>query len=192
MIVVVDAYNLLKRGSRTIEISYQDRVRFIAWLTAYQKQKGHSIVVVFDGGDALWPTVHQQRHVSVVYSGVNRSADDYIKQYIAQHAHQELLLVSSDGELVNWADRYDVVSIAPEDFIAVVGSLDQGVRRQRSAQSVAIKIHKEGDADFDAYMQEAAQNVLQKAEDNAVKSRIKVEGAVSGKEKKMLRLLKKL
>ena len=51
MIIVVDAYNLLRSvPPYKKNISDKERAYFIAQLSAYGKRKGHKMVIVFDGG----------------------------------------------------------------------------------------------------------------------------------------------
>src|SRR5260221_7699482 len=112
MIIVVDAYNLLRSVPPYKKtITDKERVQFIAHLSAYGRRKGHKVVIVFDGGPHEWPFKEQMKRVTVVYSGIHESADDYIKEYIEAHHMKDLLLVSSDAELNRWADRLNIPSI---------------------------------------------------------------------------------
>src|SRR5579863_9041291 len=100
MIIVVDAYNLLRSVPPYKKtITDRERVAFIAQLSAYGRRKGHKIVIVFDGGPYEWPHKENGKTVQIVYSGIHESADDYIKEYVDAHKAKDLLLVSSDSEL---------------------------------------------------------------------------------------------
>ena len=89
MIIVVDAYNLLRSVPPYKKtITDKERMQFIAQLSAYGRRKGHKIVIVFDGGPHEWPFKENMKVVTVVYSGIHESADDYIKEYIEAHRTQ--------------------------------------------------------------------------------------------------------
>ena len=117
MIIVVDAYNLLRSiPPYKKNISDKERAHFIAQLSAYGRRKGHKIVIVFDGGSHEWPFKEHLKVATVVYSGIHESADDYIKVYIESHHTKDLLLVSSDAELNQWAERLNIPSIDSPAF----------------------------------------------------------------------------
>src|SRR5579871_5765303 len=111
MILVVDAYNVLKQVSSTTNITQKIRSRFIQDNAHYGKARNHSMVLVFDAGPTQWPHKESVHGVQVVYSGATMSADDYIKEYIQSHKGHELLLVSSDRALCLWALKYRVESL---------------------------------------------------------------------------------
>src|SRR6266404_6481136 len=117
MIIVVDAYNLLRSVPPYKKtVTDKERAQFIAKLSLYGRRKGHKIVIVFDGGPHEWPFKENMKTVVVVYSGIHESADDYIKEYIDAHHTKDLLLVSSDAELNRWAERLNIPSIDSATF----------------------------------------------------------------------------
>jgi len=192
MIIVVDAYNVLKRETHSLDISYQQRITFLSDIAHYNKQKGHEMVIVFDGGESSWPSVTEQRHLTVVYSGTQRTADDYIRSYLALNAHKDIALVSSDNELNLWAERHNIPSVASDVFYA---KLRQTVHVsglvQKERHNAAVKTSASTDAFLDEIMREAAAHIQRKREDfDEEKEFEKLEG--SKKEKKLLRIMKKL
>ena len=104
--------------------------------------------------------------VTVVYSGIHESADDYIKEYIESHRTQDLLLVSSDAELNRWAERLNIPSIDSPAFYNLLNqelSVKQSVPEKKSE---VTKLHHDNDAiDIDALMLQASKIVPQKSED---------------------------
>ncbi|HLJ31480.1 MAG TPA: NYN domain-containing protein [Candidatus Babeliales bacterium] len=197
MIIVVDAYNLLRSiPPYKKTITDKERVYFIAQLSAYGKRKGHKIVIVFDGGSHEWPFKEHMKTVTVVYSGIHESADDYIKEYMQIHHTQDLLLVSSDTELNRWAERLNIPSI---DSPAFYDLLYQELSTKKSIphkNSEATKLHHDNDTiDIDALMMQASKIVPQKSEDVAAEKLQRHHAKkheVSKKERALLKKLNKL
>src|SRR5688572_27799357 len=112
MIIIIDAYNLLHAMPLYKKtLTDQERAQFIKQLGVYGQRKGHKIVLVFDGGPFEWPYKEKVCSVQVVYSGINESADDYIKEYLEKNRSKDLLVVSSDTEINNCAQRFSIASI---------------------------------------------------------------------------------
>ena len=196
MIIVVDAYNLLRSVPPYKKtITDRERTQFIAQLSAYGRCKGHKIVIVFDGGPHEWPFKENMKIVTVVYSGIHESADDYIKEYIDAHRTQDLLLVSSDAELNRWADRLNIPSIDSSTFSRL---MHQELSTKQSAiekESAVIKLHHDSDAlDIDALMMEASKMISQKSEDVArgPKRHHVKKNEINKRERELLKKLKKL
>lgn len=166
MIIVVDAYNLLHAmPSYKKTLTDQERNRFIKHLGLYGRRKGHKVVVVFDGGRFEWPNKEKLHSVSVVYSGIHESADDYIKEYLHLHRAQELLLVSSDREINRVADHLSIASINSFDFYQL---LKEALREKGSiggSTEDIVKITRETNAVIDELMMNAAKNMPTKADD---------------------------
>jgi predicted RNA-binding protein with PIN domain len=196
MIIVVDAYNLLRSVPPYKKtITDKERARFIARLSSYGRRKGHKIVIVFDGGPHEWPFKEHMKRVTVVYSGIHETADDYIKEYIEAHHAKDLLLVSSDSELNRWADHLHIPSIDSSAFSQLMHqelSTNQEVAEKNSA---VTKLHHDNDAfDIDELMMQASKMVPQKSEDivaGAKRHHVKKE-QFNKSEKALLKKLKKL
>ncbi len=192
MIIVVDAYNVLKRETGTPDISHQQRIAFLSQIAHYNKQKGHEMIIVFDGGESSWPSVTKQRHLTVVYSGNQRTADDYIRSYLTHHAHKDIILVSSDNELNFWADRHDIPSIDSDVFYT---KLRQTVQvngpSKKENRGALIKTSSSADAFLDEVMRESAVQIQHKVEDFGGEKELE-KSAGSKKDKKLLRIMNKL
>jgi hypothetical protein len=111
MVLVIDAYNVLKsRGD--LPGSHIQRVRwFVSIVEAYVREKKHTAVIVFDGGSASFPTRTAGKLVDIVHSGYKISADDVIKKVLLEYPPEKILLVSSDRELVDCAERLSIVTL---------------------------------------------------------------------------------
>lgn len=120
MIVIIDAYNVLKHALHPDYIDDHHRSHFIKQIALYGKRKGHKMVVVFDGGPYERPTIERINGVQVVWSGVNQCADSYIKYYVRKHKGYELLMVSTDRELGRYAAHHKISSLDSNDFYLVL------------------------------------------------------------------------
>ena len=195
MIIIVDAYNLLRSiPPYKKTVTDQERARFIAQLGAYGRRKGHKMVIVFDGGPHEWPFKENRKTMTIVYSGIHESADDYIKEYLEAHHAKDLLLVSSDSELNRWSARLNIPSI---DSIAFAQLLYQELSVKQSIvekESVVIKLHHDNDTvDIVALMMEASKSVPIKSEDFAASKKRESNKEQVGKgERALLKKLNKL
>lgn len=196
MIIVVDAYNLLRSVPPYKKtITDKERAQFITQLSAYGRRKGHKMVIVFDGGPHEWPFKEGKKTVTIVYSGIHESADDYIKEYIETYRAKDLLLVSSDSELNHWAGRLNIPSIDSSSFYQLLYqelSVKQSIIER---ESVVTKLHHDNDAfDIDALMIEASKSVAIKSEDliAAQKRRDSKRDQVGKQERALLKKLNKL
>jgi len=194
MILIIDAYNVLKQVISGRDIAEKERARFIAQLGKYAKKKGHKIILVFDGGPDEWTYKERIQGVYVVYSGIHATADDYIKQYMQDHKQYDMLLVSSDRDICYWASRVNVESL---DSTAFYGILQKDLEHDNEAEteheSAVIKTSQKDNPELDALMQEGSKRVVSKGED--LHSRVERGSPArrpSKKERKMEKKIKKL
>jgi predicted RNA-binding protein with PIN domain len=164
MTIIIDAYNLLYAVShQKKKLSDHERNRFIKELSAYARRKGHTIVLVFDGGDYDHPVKEKKGNVDVIYSGINQSADEYIKRYLTHNKSAASAVVSSDREINEFAQSLSVMSIDVRPFFALVKEALQA-SVSKSTPNSAVKTTSTDDQDVDAYMQ-SIKNIPQKKED---------------------------
>lgn len=196
MIIVVDAYNLLhSMPVYKKTLTDQERAKFINQLGTYGRRKGHKMIVVFDGGPYEWPYRENGKTVQVIYSGINESADDYIKEYIDVHKAQDLLLVSSDSELNRYAQQAHIPSIDSLTFFELLREelLEKqlGSSHQKNNQNVTI-MHDSNES-IDALMMEASKKIPVKSEDFMHdKKRTDKTARPKKHERELLKKLKKL
>lgn len=193
MIIVVDAYNVLKKGIHAQHyISHQQREQFCSDISVYAKRKKHTILVVFDGGDSQWPSVTKRDYISIVYSGQKMNADDYIKEYLDKNKDKEILLVSSDRALCYWADEREMPSLDSELFYAILKKPDAIAAQTGIKQGGLVKMSESEDALVNELMQQAAQAIEYKMEDILPEERTEQKSAVAKKERKLQQIIKKL
>ena len=195
MIIVVDAYNLLRSVPPYKKtITDKERMHFIAQLTVYGKRKGHKMVIVFDGGPHEWPFKENHKTVTIVYSGMHESADDYIKEYLDAHHAKDLLLVSSDSELNRCAARLGIPSIDSSSFYQLLHQELSLKKTVSEKQSEVIKLSHENSPDIDALMIEASKSIPIKSDDIVPisKKRDANKAQTSKQERALLKKLNKL
>lgn len=188
----MDAYNLLRSVPPYKKtITDKERAQFIVQLGVYGRRKRHKMVIVFDGGPHEWPFRENGKIVTIVYSGMHESADDYIKEYVEAHRSKDLLLVSSDAELNRWAARHNIPSIDSTGFYQLLHQELSVTEAVSGKQSEAVKLVRDDATDIDALMMEASKSVPIKSEDIApVNKGRDVKKAQVGKDERAL--LKKL
>ncbi|MCL4360753.1 NYN domain-containing protein [Candidatus Dependentiae bacterium] len=195
MIIIIDAYNFLKRNVKDKFITESQRQQFLNLLNNYAKKKiNNNVIIVFDGGSGIRPEIDTFKNVTVIYSGVNFTADDVIKEHIeklaAQNKSANSILVSSDRELKTFASSYKVEILDPEDFFKIIQlTLQEKKLVTKPNFGNIIKFEQdERNEDLDKLMQEAA-TISTFKEDFVEEDK---QEKLSKKEKKLLNLLKKL
>ena len=195
MIIIVDGYNLLRSVPPYQKtISDKERRHFIVTLNNYAKLKGNKIILVFDGDSYDRPAKEKIGVVWVVYSGYDMNADDYIKKYIQLHYIKDLLLVSSDRELNNYAATFKVPSIDSEIFYRIIKESKAHHALHAIKNQQYVKIATETSHDVDSIMKNASTIVPEKAEDNemAHKARASKKHHLDKTERSLLKKVRKL
>jgi predicted RNA-binding protein with PIN domain len=136
MIIIIDAYNVLKQALQAQHISEIDRLRFIKQVGLYGKAKGHTMLVVFDGGPHQRPNQDRIHGISVVYSGTQETADEYIQNYLQKHRALDLMVVSSDRQICLWAAARNIPSLEALDFYRLL-HMSLKSQKEASLQSMA-------------------------------------------------------
>lgn len=191
MIIVIDAYNVLKRIHGCIHISEAQRRQFVKKLNRYASLKHHDIAVIFDGGNARWPTREKVGRVTEVYVGHQRTADDYIKEYIHHEQTKEILLVSSDNELCYQADQIGIPSIDSSMFYQLVKR--EPLKQKEPPRSPVVKTSQEVNQELDSLMRQAAQGMSHAKDDDIIQLLPVLDSHTPRKsEKKLRNLLHKL
>ncbi|MEW6332930.1 MAG: NYN domain-containing protein [Thermodesulfobacteriota bacterium] len=125
MHLIVDGYNLIRqsdtlRGFERISLE-AGRQALLRSLAGYRQRRGHRITVVFDGWVGGSPREERDRAggVEVIYSRLGEKADEVIKRLL-QSGSEEILVVTSDREIVNFAARRGKASIASVVFASLL------------------------------------------------------------------------
>jgi predicted RNA-binding protein with PIN domain len=192
MIILIDAYNLIKQVIGQSFIEEDQRGRFIKEFKVYAKKKRHKLILVFDGGFQSFPVVEREDLVDIVYVGYGHSADDYIKDYLEKNNKRDMILVSSDLELKNKAKS---LSVEAFDVFEFYGRLKESFEQKllfKSTNTPFLKITEESNPELDELMMSELGDVPLKKDDfdfKIDKKKFKIE---SKKETKRDKILKKL
>ncbi len=189
MIIIIDGYNLLHAM-----YDEHSRKKLIAFLDKYAKTKTYQIKLIFDAGPDYYPTTQRGDKVSIIFSGQMQSADEYIRQYLSDYRNQDILLVTSDKEIIETARRYDISWIASRDFGDIIR--DRMKKRKSYAQVVktdVIKLRKENDSELDLLMQQASDDIPDYESDEDESESVDIlEKKRRKKDKKLWQKIKKL
>jgi len=195
--LIIDGYNLLKHIVGADHVNERERVAFIEKVARYAHIKQLPIVLVFDGGPSIYPTREKHNGVEVIYSGTKESADEYIQQYVQDVPVHNLMLISTDRQLVNFVNYYGVDAL---DSQAFYGFMQEALVEPEVPPIVcrvpgaAKKLHpEESNRELDALMQEAAEVILRKPDDIASSYQpTETKQKVAKKERLRAQKLKKL
>ncbi len=119
--IIIDGYNLIRQSAILSALDQQDimlgREALIDQLAIYRKIKSHRITVVFDARQSPLFSQQNDHHkgIAIRFSKRGESADDVIKR-MARKERQRALVVSSDREIVNYADLCGAATISAPQF----------------------------------------------------------------------------
>lgn len=117
MKIIIDGYNLL----RSPFVAKLTADKLIHFLKVYTSKKGHTVVLVFDGGNSSWPYKVYEDSIVLIYSGYKSTADAVIKGLIDEECKgKECLIVSSDREIGTYAQRNTIISIDVDMFYSIL------------------------------------------------------------------------
>lgn len=188
MIILIDAYNVLKYIYSGEFISEVTRQNFLKMLNNYARMKHHHLIAVFDGGATEYPLKEKSGLVEIIYSGNKYSADDILKKLINEFLGHEVMLVSSDRTLGVYANKYTIPALDSDEFYKLLIQKPD-MSEQKSGQIMKRKGHKSS-GEVDALMHQLAK-LIDKDEEISEK-RMPSSHTLSKKEKKLLKIVKKL
>ncbi len=194
MIIIVDGYNLLKSLGESSIVSATQRSAFINLLGKYSERRGHKIKVVFDGGqEVINPITLKQHGVTVIYSGIYKTADELIIELTFSYQARELVLVTADRGIITQIAAKNTHVIDPKTFYNKVKDLFKATYTVKD-QGLLIKLSKENNHELDELMFEAAFFKMSPKYDLEFDNSLrKTKGNVASKEERTYhRTLKKL
>ncbi len=166
----------------------------------YMFYKNNRIIVVFDAGPFFYPSCQWHGAVEVWYAGQDQTADDFLKKWLTKHQGLDVLLVSSDREVRNWAQALQLSSISSQDFYTLFSdSLKQEEKSLVLLQQTMHKTKAEEhiDAQLDLLLEQSSRNLVLEVvkneynEDNS-KVRIRNGKKTSKIDKAILRKINKI
>ena len=121
MHIVIDGYNLICCSRQFDDTCRGDlqagREALVDFLADYKRLKPYKITVVFDGGAAAvgLPRRDRLKGIDLRYSNPGELADTVIKRMAAREK-EKLLVVSSDNEIVRYAQSKGATAISSSEF----------------------------------------------------------------------------
>ena len=112
--ILIDGYNLIGIAHKSLEKARND---VIERLHLYSSAKGHDITIVFDGwkdGQRV-ETRMRAGNVNIIYSRLGEKADSVIKRILTEGV-KPWVVVSSDREISDFAEKKDFVCLAADEF----------------------------------------------------------------------------
>lgn len=118
--LIVDGYNLGRSGELPLEAdpaSAEGRGELSALISAYSREKGLRLTIVFDGSGAGNPerTRHAIKGGTVVYSSRTETADDVIRE-LTRGAPAGTIVVTSDRGLAGTLPSRNIPVISCDEF----------------------------------------------------------------------------
>ena len=128
MLILIDGYNLIRQSDTLRRYERQSleagRQALIARLIEYQKKRAHNITVVFDGWKDGSADEGRDRagKINIIYSHHGEKADDVIKR-IAAHTEEEIIVVSSDREIVSYITQCGKTALGSVEFEVIMNNV---------------------------------------------------------------------
>lgn len=121
--ILIDGYNLIGITHKDLEKTRQE---LIQKLHEYAKTKGHDITLVFDGwkNGQLKETITKLAGLTIVYSKLGEKADSVIIKLLSS-ATKQWIVVSSDREISDFAERKGFAAITSDEFEGKLYSTDK-------------------------------------------------------------------
>jgi uncharacterized protein len=112
--ILIDGYNLIGIAHKDLEKARQDLIRK---LYNYANTKGHNITLVFDGwkNGQLKETITKLGGLTIIYSKLAEKADAVIKKILSSST-KPWIVVSSDREISDFAERKDFAAVTSDEF----------------------------------------------------------------------------
>lgn len=195
MTIIIDAYNFIKHISGKTFISDKEICDWIQKFKEYVRMKNNRIVLVFDAGPDMYGSDDVFGNVTVIYSGQKKSADDVIKSWLLKWRGVEVLVVTSDREIRDFASTLDVVSVGSDDFYKIFDRVMQ--QEMRYEQKIMHTLHKVSDVqslELDELMEKSSRFLGQDfvIREDVGPIRIRNGKKVSKQDKRMLKKLEKI
>jgi predicted RNA-binding protein with PIN domain len=198
VIIIIDAYNFFKSISAHKNVGDAMIQSWISRFSEYMKIRKNKIILVFDAGPFTYQSRDVQAGVGIIYAGQGYSADDAIKNWMEQHATQDILLVTSDRQIRQHGANLGVISISSQEFFKIFNQVGQHHEHQEQVLSdsiVKIKRHERDDAELDRLMELASRDLIVSKRENEYDGRMgRLPGTakVGKQDRKILKKIEKI
>ena len=167
MLYIIDGYNLIKSIFKKERVSAKQINWFIKYLSNYANKKNYNIIIIFDGYGNFSNYSEHGNLVKIIYSEY-KSADQYIKDYILEKKIKDAVIVTSDSDIIKFANYYRIKTIDSLVFYENINKLNLKkkiyVRLEKSKQK-PHKLNFTKNNELDELMEEASNYIMYKIED---------------------------
>jgi len=163
MKLLIDGHNLIRYGTGSVPTAQQVDA-FLARMARYSRYTGHEIIIVFDGGEGLYPYEMVRRGMAIHYAGARQTADDVIKKLLPRYHKDELVLISNDRQLNAVAEQQSIISVDPAFFMSRVREKGMSTATHKTAQSEIHKTSTETNEELDTLMHTSPMRGVAKSE----------------------------
>jgi predicted RNA-binding protein with PIN domain len=196
MIILVDAYNLLKTVLHVKFISDAQREQFLQLFQKYaQHRPANQIILVFDGGPDLYEVENMYKQMTIIYAGSLQIADDVIKKKLYDLRSQDVLLVTCDREIRRYAAQYQIESLGSVEFHTMLqASMQQHDQKEVVIAQTICKTSQDNNQALDQLMELGSRRLVIKDQDKQIKISMKSVEKLGDtkKDKKLLRKIAKI
>jgi len=113
MVVIIDAYNVLKYMASSALVSQVVIDRFIGSVGRRARMRRYSAIIVFDGGSSRYCTESVRDNLRIIHAGQGGSADDCIRELLDSVPADNTVLVTADRELQAVARHKRIITMPP-------------------------------------------------------------------------------
>jgi predicted RNA-binding protein with PIN domain len=196
MIILVDAYNLLKTVLHVKFISDAQREQFLQVFAKYaQHRPTNTVILVFDGGPDLYEVENFYKQMTIIYAGSLQIADDVIKKKLYELRSQDVLLVTCDREIRRYAAQYQIESLGSVEFYNILQtSMQQHDQKEVIIAQTICKTSSGDNQDLDRLMELGSRRLVMKDQDKQIQVVMKHTQQLGDtkKDKKLLRKIAKI
>lgn len=195
MTIVVDGYNFIKHVIGASFLSDREIKHWLDTFHRYMTLRHNKVIVVFDAGPGYYKTTELHGDVTVLYSGQQQSADDLIKDWLQKHQGKDILLVTSDRDICDFASRLNLVSVGSDDFYRVFKSvMEQEDEYEQEISGMVHKISEDSTPELDELMEIGSRALVADDvhRDDSVPIRVRSGKKASKQSKKLMKKIEKI
>lgn len=161
MTIIIDGYNFIKHVVGSSYVSEREIDSWIKRFDEYVSLRHNDVVIFFDAGPGYYKSVEQYGKIVIYYSGQEQTADDLIKDWLAKHKGQDVLLVTSDRDICDFASRLQFVSIGSQDFSRVFNHvMAQEAEYEQKLSATVHKVSRDAHPDLDELMEQGSRDLV--------------------------------
>jgi hypothetical protein len=164
MKLLIDGYNLFKNIFRKSELSLQEKDSLLQKLIDYSEKKQFLIYLVFDGGELPHRYVERHHFTTIINAGSYKKADPLIIDLMSELTG-EVVLITSDRELINKAKSHSIETIAPLDFAPLFTKPLGVTSTKRRLKNKPSKLPDSLPSSIDEIMEQATHLIIEKQEE---------------------------